>query len=327
MPQELRVVCCFQCRKFQSDIVKKSKKWTCKMCGAKQSLVKEFARGSGRECRLLVQQLSESSQQADRFERDVAEQVLAGKIEMPEIGNAIQDESGRLVANHSLGTSRKLEDGNSKWVSFCSKDDEEESEDLWQEKAHSSLRENKAKMGNMHSVRGADLKPGNLVKPISTRTSEQPNSTTKLVPLADFHQMDKQDKKQFKWQSKVEMSQISSSANKSSSTLTGKPLFSFKPKSSNFSRKELSEEPKGKETNITQKRLSSDNELNNREAPMMNFTKKSKWSNFKSEETEISSIVASSNDNETSQQYPSPVSTSKWNKFIPPATQEDDEIA
>uniref|UniRef100_A0A3B3YLB1 MRN complex-interacting protein N-terminal domain-containing protein n=1 Tax=Poecilia mexicana TaxID=48701 RepID=A0A3B3YLB1_9TELE len=38
--------------------VKKAKKWSCKLCGEKQSLLKEFGRGSGADCRRHVQKLN-----------------------------------------------------------------------------------------------------------------------------------------------------------------------------------------------------------------------------------------------------------------------------
>uniref|UniRef100_A0AAY4BQI9 MRN complex-interacting protein N-terminal domain-containing protein n=1 Tax=Denticeps clupeoides TaxID=299321 RepID=A0AAY4BQI9_9TELE len=40
MVQEFHVLRCFSCETFQVQQVKKSKKWSCKMCGEKQSAVK-----------------------------------------------------------------------------------------------------------------------------------------------------------------------------------------------------------------------------------------------------------------------------------------------
>lgn len=39
-------------------MVKKAKKWDCKICGQKQDLITEIFRGSGPECRAKVQQLN-----------------------------------------------------------------------------------------------------------------------------------------------------------------------------------------------------------------------------------------------------------------------------
>ncbi|KAJ8983346.1 hypothetical protein NQ317_003151 [Molorchus minor] len=58
MPQEFQVLQCYCCQTFQVDIVKKVLKWSCKMCGEKQSVKKIFAKGSGKDCRLHVQELN-----------------------------------------------------------------------------------------------------------------------------------------------------------------------------------------------------------------------------------------------------------------------------
>ncbi|KFM60606.1 hypothetical protein X975_15856, partial [Stegodyphus mimosarum] len=58
MPQEFQVLSCFNCEMFQVHQVKKSKKWSCKICNEKQSLKKVFGIGSARDCRSLVQQLN-----------------------------------------------------------------------------------------------------------------------------------------------------------------------------------------------------------------------------------------------------------------------------
>ncbi|XP_060935747.1 MRN complex-interacting protein isoform X2 [Limanda limanda] len=59
MVQEFHVVQCFTCEKFQVQQVKKvTTRWSCKVCGEKQSLLKEFGRGSGADCRRHVQKLN-----------------------------------------------------------------------------------------------------------------------------------------------------------------------------------------------------------------------------------------------------------------------------
>ncbi|XP_038142582.1 MRN complex-interacting protein isoform X2 [Cyprinodon tularosa] len=58
MVQEFHVVRCFRCLSFQVQQVKKVKKWSCKLCGEKQSLLKEYGRGSGADCRRHVQKLN-----------------------------------------------------------------------------------------------------------------------------------------------------------------------------------------------------------------------------------------------------------------------------
>ncbi|XP_026877787.2 MRN complex-interacting protein [Electrophorus electricus] len=58
MVQDFHVLRCFSCQIFQVQQVKKSKKWSCKMCGEKQSLIKEYGRGTGADCRRHVQKLN-----------------------------------------------------------------------------------------------------------------------------------------------------------------------------------------------------------------------------------------------------------------------------
>ncbi|XP_026199158.1 MRN complex-interacting protein isoform X2 [Anabas testudineus] len=58
MVQEFHVVRCFKCQSFQVQQVKKATRWSCKLCGEKQSLLKEFGRGSGADCRRHVQKLN-----------------------------------------------------------------------------------------------------------------------------------------------------------------------------------------------------------------------------------------------------------------------------
>lgn len=72
--------------------VKKSKKWNCKLCGEKQSVIKEFGRGSGVDCRRHVQKvnarrgelLEEQDQKAwSRWEEvdDMAEEEVVEKAQ------------------------------------------------------------------------------------------------------------------------------------------------------------------------------------------------------------------------------------------------------
>lgn len=58
MPQELHVLRCYSCQTFQVQIVKKVPKWQCKVCNEKQSVLKVYAKGSGKDCRQYVQDLN-----------------------------------------------------------------------------------------------------------------------------------------------------------------------------------------------------------------------------------------------------------------------------
>ncbi|XP_020638306.3 MRN complex-interacting protein isoform X2 [Pogona vitticeps] len=67
MAQQFQVLRCCSCHVFQvqqvrqtcpSVEVKKSKKWNCKICNEKQSVLKVFGQGSGSDCRHHVQKLN-----------------------------------------------------------------------------------------------------------------------------------------------------------------------------------------------------------------------------------------------------------------------------
>ncbi|XP_052866170.1 uncharacterized protein LOC128272408 [Anopheles cruzii] len=100
MPQELRVVRCIQCLKYQVDIVKKVNNWSCKVCNVKQSLAREFYRGAGKECRSIVQELEARNIITDQREQETVRLVLSGAIQLPEpsVSLAAAEESESCVA-------------------------------------------------------------------------------------------------------------------------------------------------------------------------------------------------------------------------------------
>lgn len=55
---QARVLRCCYCRVFQAHQVKKSLKWTCKVCGEQQSFLRAYGEGSGADCRHHVQKLN-----------------------------------------------------------------------------------------------------------------------------------------------------------------------------------------------------------------------------------------------------------------------------
>ncbi|KAM5302266.1 MRN complex-interacting protein isoform 2-T2 [Glossophaga mutica] len=57
-PPQARVLRCCCCRVFQAHQVKKSLKWTCKVCGEQQSFLRAYGEGSGADCRRHVQKLN-----------------------------------------------------------------------------------------------------------------------------------------------------------------------------------------------------------------------------------------------------------------------------
>ncbi|XP_058452065.1 MRN complex-interacting protein [Malaya genurostris] len=288
MPQELRVVRCYQCKKFQSDIVKKALKWTCKLCGSKQSLKKEFARGSGRECRLLVQQLSSREMNNHRLEELVAEHFLTGQLTIPNI-NA--EESERMISH--CENSRVV--GTSKWAVFQKGEPTEEGEKQVSPTIRSST--------NFFVRENVQTNPSPSINNYySTKPSQTQTSPTQVVPLADFHRMDKKEKMQFKWKSK----------NCSQSYQKCLPLSSQNSKSESISNK--STKP------YADKNFGLKNKSFDKTVPMMAFGKKSKSENLSSIQENIISQTSfepsiDSNLRPNVEESTSTRVNSKWSKF------------
>ncbi|XP_046848654.1 MRN complex-interacting protein-like [Xenia sp. Carnegie-2017] len=100
---EICVVRCFSCETFQGQQVKKGKKWTCKVCGEKQSFKKIFAQGNGKECRHVVQKLN----------------MMKGSLEQEALEEEYVENSGEVLCFEEEATNeffvRRKE---SKWEKF-----------------------------------------------------------------------------------------------------------------------------------------------------------------------------------------------------------------
>ncbi|CAL8113473.1 unnamed protein product [Orchesella dallaii] len=70
MPQTFHVLVCVECKTFQVHIVKKSSnKWNCKICNTKQSVLQVYAKGTGAECREVVQKLNQARGQLEENQK------------------------------------------------------------------------------------------------------------------------------------------------------------------------------------------------------------------------------------------------------------------
>ncbi|KAJ3646695.1 hypothetical protein Zmor_024271 [Zophobas morio] len=130
MPQEFHVLQCFNCDTYQVDIVKKVAKWSCKMCGEKQSLKKVYAKGTGKECRLLVQSLNEQ-----RLTQPKPEVCAPISDDFPVVAQAsipktskwaeyLDDSDDKIVGGHCLPESRdSIREASSKWGLFIHTDE------------------------------------------------------------------------------------------------------------------------------------------------------------------------------------------------------------
>ncbi|KAJ7316413.1 hypothetical protein JRQ81_002575 [Phrynocephalus forsythii] len=84
MAPQFQVLRCCSCHVFQVHQVKKSKKWNCKICNEKQSVLKVFGQGSGFDCRHHVQKLNlmqgEREQTSMNSPRCIEEPMQMGNV-------------------------------------------------------------------------------------------------------------------------------------------------------------------------------------------------------------------------------------------------------
>ncbi|CAG7816678.1 unnamed protein product [Allacma fusca] len=102
------------------QIVKKSSnKWVCKVCNTKQSVLRVFGEGSGKDCRILVQQLNATrGQQSEEKEFNSLEGDWANET----------NSADKLVENSSTPASSQqsftsgvsvVPESESKWRKYC----------------------------------------------------------------------------------------------------------------------------------------------------------------------------------------------------------------
>ncbi|XP_063148319.1 MRN complex-interacting protein [Candoia aspera] len=108
MAQQFQVLRCCSCNIFQVQQIKKSKKWNCKICDEKQSILRVFGQGSGADCRRHVQKLNLLQGEQD--------QTPVNKLRCKEESVQIDDENikeklGWQDKRHLVMLSENCEDG------------------------------------------------------------------------------------------------------------------------------------------------------------------------------------------------------------------------
>ncbi|KAM9741512.1 MRN complex-interacting protein isoform 1-T2 [Menidia menidia] len=117
MGQEFHVVRCFSCQSFQVQQVKKTSRWSCKLCGQKQSLLKEFGRGPAVDCRRHVQKLNAMrGSMMDQQDHGLLRETLDQEEEEEEEGGSPQTHQG----GNQVGGSQV-----SRWSKYLSREEAE----------------------------------------------------------------------------------------------------------------------------------------------------------------------------------------------------------
>ncbi|XP_069105847.1 uncharacterized protein [Argopecten irradians] len=115
MPQEFQVLRCYQCSTFQVHQVKKANKWSCKMCGEKQSIIKVFGRGAAADCRHHVQRLN----------------TLRGEVEQAslEISPDPGDQDQTEISHQQSNDCKDVSTTGDRWSKFVTSDPAEDDDE------------------------------------------------------------------------------------------------------------------------------------------------------------------------------------------------------
>ncbi|KAM4035926.1 MRN complex-interacting protein [Anomaloglossus baeobatrachus] len=117
MVQEFQVLRCYSCHFFQVHPVKKNKKWSCKLCGEKQTLLKVYGQGSGADCRHHVQKLNRLQGQVEQ---------AATSTDGENHPNTVSNEHIGEESNESLEASQEA--ARSRWNKYLEEKNSEEEE-------------------------------------------------------------------------------------------------------------------------------------------------------------------------------------------------------
>nr|XP_005295889.1 MRN complex-interacting protein isoform X1 [Chrysemys picta bellii] len=126
MGQRFQVLRCCSCGTFQVHQVKKSKKWSCKVCGEKQMLLKAYGQGSGSDCRRHVQKLN-----LLRAGTEVAAEGTSWYIEEP-VNN--DKENTGVPQEENVGWQEEDVEFSplvSRWNKYLDKDSEDQEEEVY----------------------------------------------------------------------------------------------------------------------------------------------------------------------------------------------------
>ncbi|KAK8746379.1 hypothetical protein OTU49_017378 [Cherax quadricarinatus] len=141
MGQEFHVVRCFSCLAFQSHQVRKDRKFVCKLCGEKQSVKKDYGRGTGKDCRIHVQKLNRLrgslareeeervSPQNDDYEIPVSRWKTSDQSDGIFTHSECHDASKEESEDNVAGTAITLCNPKSKWASYIASEADNSDED------------------------------------------------------------------------------------------------------------------------------------------------------------------------------------------------------
>ncbi|XP_041337803.1 MRN complex-interacting protein isoform X1 [Pyrgilauda ruficollis] len=135
MAQQFWVLRCCCCRRFQGQQAKRSRRWSCSVCGQRQAVQKVYGQGSGLECRRHVQKLN--------LLQGEAEEALGWTSRCVE--DSVNDSKNREAQHEDSSVQQEGRTEGSRWSKYLeqeSEDQEDEEEAALERQQFCSQRKN-----------------------------------------------------------------------------------------------------------------------------------------------------------------------------------------
>ncbi|KAM4892706.1 MRN complex-interacting protein [Sylvia borin] len=119
MAQQFWVLRCCCCRRFQGQQAKRSRRWSCSVCGQRQAVQKVYGQGSGLECRRHVQKLN--------LLQGEAEEALGWTSWCVE--DSVSDSKNRAAQHEDSSVQQEGRTECSRWSKYLDQESEDQEDD------------------------------------------------------------------------------------------------------------------------------------------------------------------------------------------------------
>ncbi|XP_032929227.1 MRN complex-interacting protein [Catharus ustulatus] len=119
MAQRFWVLRCCRCRRFQGQQAKRSRRWSCSVCGQQQAVQKVYGQGSGLECRRHVQKLN--------LLQGEAEEALG--LTSWCVEDSVNDSKNRAAQHEDSSVQQEGRPEGSRWSKYLDQESEDQEED------------------------------------------------------------------------------------------------------------------------------------------------------------------------------------------------------
>ncbi|XP_066053015.1 MRN complex-interacting protein [Chamaea fasciata] len=119
MAQQFWVLRCCCCRRFQGQQAKRSRRWSCSVCGQRQAVQKVYGQGSGLECRRHIQKLN--------LLQGEAEEALGWTSWHVE--DSVNDSRNRAAQHEDSSVQQEGRTEGSRWSKYLDQESEDQEDD------------------------------------------------------------------------------------------------------------------------------------------------------------------------------------------------------